>query len=239
MSAHLSESAPFALRLERVQERIQAALRRAGRADSVTLVGVTKTIEPAYIAEAYRCGLRHFGENRVQEFEEKRRFLSLPEATWHLVGHLQTNKSRRATELFDRVDSLDSLRLAERLNRDAADLDKQLPVLIQVHLGKEPTKFGVPEANLLALVEQVGALPQLDLRGLMVLPPYFDDPEQVRPFFRRLRELAEEVARQQIPQVKLRELSMGMSHDFEVAIEEGATMVRLGTALFGPRPGEK
>lgn len=230
-----SEILSVAARIERIRERIEAALRRAGRTGSVTLVAVTKTVDPGRIAEAYRCGIRHFGENRVQEFDEKRRFLTLPEASWHLVGHLQSNKARRAVELFDCVHALDSAPLAERLDRCAGDAGKRLPVLLQVHHGDEPTKFGVEETGLLPLVEKVSTLSHLDLRGLMSLPPLCEDPEQVRPYFRRLRELAEEVAAR-IPRVNLRELSMGMSHDFEVAIEEGATMVRLGTALFGPRP---
>ncbi|MFQ5816653.1 MAG: YggS family pyridoxal phosphate-dependent enzyme [Terriglobia bacterium] len=232
----MPEAFTLAARLQRVQERIQVACRRAGRTDAVTLVAVTKTITPDRIAEAHRCGLRHFGENRVQEFEAKRRSLTLPAATWHLVGHLQSNKARRAVELFDCVESLDTSRLAHRLDQLAAAAGRRLPVLLQVHLGDEPAKFGVAEADLAPLAEQVAALPHLELRGLMLLPPYFDDPQQVRPFFRRLRQLAEEIARRQIPGLTLTELSMGMSHDFEVAIEEGATTVRLGTALFGPRP---
>ncbi len=232
----MPEGSPIATNLKQVQSRIQAGLARAGRSDQVTLVAVTKTVDPARITEAYRCGLRHFGENRIQEFAEKRPRLVLPSATWHMVGHLQSNKAKRAAEWFDWVQSVDSLRLAQRLDLAAAEAGKRLPVLIQVHLGGEESKFGVEEQELLPLVEGVAALAHLELRGLMALPPYFGDPEQVRPFFRRLRELAETVARQQIPGVVLRELSIGMSHDFEVAIEEGATIVRLGTALFGPRP---
>ncbi|MFQ5927313.1 MAG: YggS family pyridoxal phosphate-dependent enzyme [Terriglobia bacterium] len=228
----------LAVSLERVQERIHAALRCAGRSDAVTLVAVTKTVAPERIGEAYRCGLRHFGENRVQEFDAKRPLLTLPATTWHLVGHLQSNKARRAVELFDCVESLDSSHLADRLERFAAAAGKRLPVLLQLHLGDEAAKFGVAEADLLPLAEHVASLPHLELRGLMLLPPYFDDPEQVRPFFRRLRQLAEELARRLIPGLPRPELSMGMSHDFEVAIEEGATIVRLGTALFGPRPGK-
>lgn len=230
-----SEILSVAARIERIRERIEAALRRAGRTDSVTLVAVTKTVDPGRIAEAYRCGIRHFGENRVQEFDEKRRFLTLPEASWHLVGHLQSNKARRAVELFDWVHALDSAPLAERLDRCAGDAGKRLPVLLQVHQGDEPTKFGVEETGLIPLVEKISTLAHLDLRGLMSLPPFCEDPEKVRSYFRRLRQLAEAAAAR-VARMNLRELSMGMSHDFEVAIEEGATMVRLGTALFGPRP---
>ena len=219
----------------RLEERMQAALHRAQRTDPVTLVAVTKLIDPERIADAYRCGIRHFGENRVQEAAEKRRFLSLPNATWHLVGHLQSNKARQAVEFFDWIQSVDSSALAERLNRLAAS-GKRVPVLIQVNLGNEPSKQGISEEGLLPLVERTAALPHLDLRGLMCLPPYFDDPEQVRPFFRQLAEWRDTLAARLPPGVNLRELSMGMSHDFEVAIEEGATMIRVGTALFGPRP---
>ena len=222
--------------LARVQERIQVAARRAGRADEVTLVAVTKSVPPERIAEAYRAGVRHFGENRLQEFEDKRPLLALPSATWHMVGHVQTNKARRAVELFHRVDSLDSLRLAEKLAAAAREQGRGLPVLLQVHLGEEETKHGVAPADLLAVVEQVAALDGLTLEGLMTIPPFLDPPERVRPFFRRLRELAEEIGRRRLARRAMRELSMGMSHDFEVAIEEGATQVRLGTALFGPRP---
>jgi hypothetical protein len=223
--------------LGHLEERMNAALRRAQRTDEVTLVAVTKLVDPGRIAEAYRCGIRHFGENRVQEAAEKRRFLSLPEATWHLVGHLQSNKARQAVELFDWIQSLDSVALAERLNRLAA-AGKKVPVLIQVNLGNEASKQGISEEGLLPLVERTAALPHLELRGLMCLPPYFDDPEQVRPFFRRLAELRDALAPRVPSGVNLGELSMGMSHDFEVAIEEGATMIRVGTALFGPRPSQ-
>lgn len=225
--------------LERVQERIRAAERRAGRPGSVTLVAVTKLVPPERIAEAYRAGVRHFGENRVQEFDEKRRWLTLPSATWHLVGHLQSNKARRAADLFARVDSLDSFRLAEKLAEAAAGLGKRLPVLIQVRLGGETTKHGVEPGGVAELVEKCATLDALAIQGLMAIPPFLELPEELRPFFRRLRDLAEELERRRIPGVEMRELSMGMSHDFEVAIEEGATQVRLGTALFGARPARR
>lgn len=223
--------------LERVQERMRAAARRAGRTDEVTLLAVTKTVSAERIAEAYQAGVRHFGENRVQEFDAKHALLTLPSAVWHMVGHVQTNKARRAVELFARVDSLDSLRLAEKLSAAASAAGRELPVLVQVRLGEEATKQGVPPEQVVALVEQAAAFEGLRIEGLMTLPPYLEPAERIRPFFRRLRELAEEIGRKRIPGVAMRELSMGMSHDFEVAIEEGATQVRLGTALFGPRPG--
>jgi hypothetical protein len=215
-------------RLEQVQERMAAALRRAGRRDEVTLVGVTKLVDVDRISEAYRAGVRHFGENRVQEFEDKQRLLSLPSAVWHMVGHVQSNKAKRAVEIFHSVDTLDSLSLAEKLSAGAGATGRRLPVLIQVKLGEEQTKSGVTPEALGALVEHTRALEGLELRGLMALPPFFESAEAVRPYFRRSRELAERFG--------LRELSMGMSHDFEVAIEEGATQVRIGTALFGERP---
>lgn len=225
--------------LERLQGRMRAACRRAGRGDEATLVAVTKQVSPERITEAYRAGVRHFGESRVQEFEDKRRGLSLPSATWHMVGHLQSNKARRALELFDRIDSLDSLGLAEKLASGAETQGRKMPVLIQVHLGAEPAKHGVEPDELGALVEGVARLPALVVEGLMTIPPFSESPEDARPHFRRLRELAEELSRLRLPGVEMRELSMGMSHDFEVAIEEGATQVRIGTALFGPRPGQR
>lgn len=222
--------------LERIHERINAALKRADRRDAVTLVVVTKTIAADRIAEACRCGVRHFGENRVQEFKEKRPLLALPSVHWHLVGHLQTNKARQAVELFDRVDSVDSVRLAEKLAHAVGGQGSKLPVLIQVHLGEEPSKHGVAPGEVEALVKQVAELETLQVEGLMTIPPFSDDSEETRPYFRQLRALAEQIERSRIPGVSMRELSMGMTNDFEVAIEEGATQVRLGTAIFGPRP---
>jgi len=216
-------------RLEQVQERIRAALHRVGRTDVVTLVAVSKAVDVDRIAEAYRAGVRHFGENRVQEFEEKRRFLNLPSALWHMVGHVQGNKAKRAAEIFNRIDSVDSQHVAEKLSAAATAANLRLPVLVQVKLGEEQTKSGVTPEELEILVERLRGLAGLEVLGLMTLPPYLEPAERVRPYFRRLRALAERLA--------LRELSMGMSHDFEVAIEEGATQVRIGTALFGERPG--
>ncbi|MGH9776971.1 MAG: YggS family pyridoxal phosphate-dependent enzyme [Candidatus Acidiferrales bacterium] len=222
--------------LGRLQERIEAARQRAGRRDEVTLVAVTKQVPVERIAEAYRAGVRHFGENRVQEFEDKHRLLVLPSATWHMVGHLQSNKAGQALELFDCVDSLDTLHLAQKLDKAAGEQGNRLPVLIQVHLGDEPSKHGVEPASLAALAEQLAGLPHLAVEGLMTIPPFLEPAERLRPFFHRLRELAEEIDRRRFSSVSMRRLSMGMTHDFEVAVEEGASEVRLGTALFGPRP---
>ncbi|PYU94669.1 MAG: YggS family pyridoxal phosphate-dependent enzyme [Acidobacteria bacterium] len=222
--------------IARVQERIAEACRRVGRRpEDVKLVAVSKTVPPDRIRAAYDAGLRDFGENRVQEANAKRAALSDLTVTWHLVGHLQSNKAKLARELFHWAHSLDSLRLAQKLDQAAVSSGDRLPVLIEVNLGEEQTKSGVREQDVLPLAEQVSRLPTLELRGLMVLPPFFEDPEQARPFFGRLRDLAKTIEAANSPGVSMRELSMGMSHDFEVAIEEGATTVRIGTAIFGER----
>jgi pyridoxal phosphate enzyme (YggS family) len=220
----------------RVRERIFAACRRAGRKpEEVRLIAISKTMPPDRIRRAYDAGIRDFGENRVQEAAAKRPALSDLTVTWHLVGHLQSNKAKHARELFHWVHSVDSLHLAERLDKVALSRSDRLPVLVEVNLGGEETKSGVSENEVAPLVEAMGKLETLEVRGLMVIPPFLDDPEQVRPNFRRLRELAKEVAARNLPNVSMQELSMGMSYDFEVAVEEGATMVRVGTAIFGPR----
>jgi len=222
--------------VERVQRRIHQACRRAGRSDKdVRLIAVSKTKPAEAVRQAYAAGLREFGENRVQEAAAKRKELRDLDAEWHLIGHLQSNKAKQAVQLFDCVHSVDSLHLAEKIDRAAAALGREMPVLIEVHLGEEASKFGVEENDLLQLAEELGALPSLDLQGLMTLPPFLDNPEDVRPFFRRLRELAERIEARNLLGVSMRELSMGMSHDFEIAIEEGATIVRVGTAIFGER----
>lgn len=222
--------------VERVQERIRLACRRSGRAaEDVRLLAVSKTKPAEAIRQAYAAGLREFGENRVQEAAAKRPELEDLDAVWHLIGHLQSNKAKQACRLFDAIHSVDSLHLAEKIGRAAAALNRKMPVLVEVHLGEETSKFGVEEDGVMRLAEQFGALPSLELRGLMTLPPFFDDPQDVRPFFRRLRELAGRIEARGLPGVSMRELSMGMSHDFEIAIEEGATIIRVGTAIFGER----
>lgn len=225
--------------IERVRERIAAACHRAGRRpEDVKLVAVTKTVAPERIREAYEAGLRDFGENRVQEAEAKRRALSDLTVIWHMVGHVQTNKAKPARELFHWVHSLDSWRLAEKLHHAAVCGGERLPVLIEVKLSDEPAKSGAREEEVLQLAEQVGGLETLELRGLMVIPPLFENPEGARPFFCRLRELAGKIESAKLPNVSTREFSMGMSNDFEVAIEEGATIVRVGAAIFGARQGK-
>lgn len=225
-----------AVALRAVRERLARAAEGAGRrADDITLVGVSKTQPAEAVRQAYDAGLRDAGENKVQEAEGKIQALAdlRPGLRWHLVGHLQANKARRAAALFDLIHSLDSLALAERLERAAAQHGRRLDVLVQVDLAGEETKHGVPEQGLHALLEFVRGLKSLRAVGLMVLPPLVDDPQASRPFFRRLRGLRDTALRDGL--LLGDQLSMGMSHDFEVAIEEGATLVRVGTALFGAR----
>jgi hypothetical protein len=225
--------------LATLRARIEAAARRAGRSPAeIELMGVTKQVEPRRIREAYDAGLRLFGENRVQEFAEKINLLrDLTDATFHLIGHLQSNKAARAAELFAGVDSLDSLRLAEKLNAAAVKLGKKLPVLIELNLGGESAKSGLPphSPQLEPLLAAAPRFSALEFRGLMAIPPHTPDPEGARPYFRRLRELRDQLAARALPGVALSTLSMGMTYDFEVAIEEGSTCVRIGTALFGER----
>lgn len=230
----MPDRSAIASNFARVRERVGQAAKRAGRsADEVTIVAVSKTFPSEAIRAAYDAGLRHFGENRVQEWESKRAALAQLDATWHLIGHLQSNKSRRAAYLFHRVDSVDDLALAKRLDAAAAAEGKNLPVLIEVRLSDEITKSGIAESELASLAASIAPFGHVDLLGLMTIPPFLDDPERVRPYFRKLRELRDEVSRH-IGR-KLPVLSMGMSHDFEVAIEEGATEIRAGTAIFGER----
>jgi pyridoxal phosphate enzyme (YggS family) len=221
-----------------IRDRIAAAACRAGRQpEDIALMAVSKTFPAERIREAYDAGLRMFGENRVQEFAGKANALrDLDSAEWHLIGHLQTNKATKAVELFAAVDSVDSLRLAQKLNASAQQLGKKLKVLIEINVGGEAAKSGVaPES--LELEELLSAAPELEyleFRGLMTIPPFNDDPREARPYFRKLRDLRDQIARR-LPGFNMRELSMGMSHDFEVAIEEGSTCVRVGTAIFGER----
>lgn len=227
----------LAARLTEVRERLATAARNCGRSpDEVKLIAISKTHPASAIRTLIELGATDFGENRVQEAEEKIAEIGRQQARWHLVGHLQANKARRAVSLFEVIHSLDSLELARRLDRLCAEEGREkLPVLIQVDLGHEETKSGVDESELTHMVEALGPLIHLDLIGLMTLPPWFDDTEQSRPFFRRLRELRDELAGRGAFGDRQGELSMGMTHDFEVAIQEGATMVRIGTAIFGER----
>jgi hypothetical protein len=224
-------------RLERVLERMaEAAVRANRRPDDVKLVAVSKTHPAEIIREAIVAGVTDLGENRVQEAEAKIPEVGRQAARWHLIGHLQSNKARRAVELFDVIHSLDSAALARRLDRACGEMGREeLPVLIQIDLGQEATKSGSAESEVPEIIDAIRQSQRLRLTGLMTLPPYFDDPEQARPFFRRLRELRDELRAQGVFGESSGELSMGMTHDYEVAIEEGATMVRVGTAIFGAR----
>jgi uncharacterized pyridoxal phosphate-containing UPF0001 family protein len=271
-----TEKSVIAENLERIRERVARAAGRAGRrVEDVTIVAVSKTFPFEAIRTAYDAGLRHFGENRVQEWESKQERVADLDVTWHLIGHLQSNKARRAAGLFDRVDSVDSLGLAQKLDaavaegagteaarlisseksrpfvpqgeRDAlrvasgqagatksgAANGERLRVLIEVSLGGEVAKSGVAEADLAMLAEGVGELANLELLGLMTIPPFLDDPESVRPYFRKLRELRDGLVRRVGRPLPV--LSMGMSHDFEIAVEEGATEIRVGAGIFGER----
>jgi len=222
-----------------LQEKILQAGKRSDRNPSeIALMAVTKTHPPARIREAYEAGLRLFGENRVQEFAGKASALAdLPGARWHMIGHLQTNKAAKAAELFDAVDSVDSVKLAERLDAAARASNKKLQVLIEINVGGEDAKTGValdsPELeNLLAAAPRLEAL---NFRGLMTIPPFTEDPEGARPYFRMLRGFRDQIAARNLPAITSETLSMGMSHDFAVAIEEGSTCIRIGTAIFGER----
>jgi PLP dependent protein len=222
-----------------VQDRIAAAARRAAHnPDEIILMGVSKTFPIERIREAYAAGLRVFGENRVQEFAGKADALrDLRDTEWHLIGHLQTNKAAKAAELFDAVDSVDSVRMAEKLNAFAESAGKTLSVLIEINLGGEKAKSGVAldSGELEQLLRNALRWDNLKINGLMTVPPYTEDPEGSRPYFRQLRQIRDSIAARDLPQISIAVLSMGMSHDFEVAIEEGATCVRVGTAIFGER----
>ncbi len=222
-----------------VRERIASAARRAGRSlEEIALMAVSKTQPPERICEAYDLGLRIFGENRVQEFAGKAGLLrDLHDTEWHMIGHLQTNKAAKTVELFSSVDSIDSLKLAEKLSAAAEKMGKKLNVLIEINVGGEAAKSGTAP-NSQELEELLIAAPRLEalvFRGLMTVPPFTNDPESARPYFRRLRELRDAIAARKLPAIAMDQLSMGMSHDFEVAIEEGSTCVRVGTAIFGER----
>jgi len=229
----------IAANISSIQQRITAAARRAGRnVDDISLMAVSKTQPPERIREAYDAGQRLFGENRVQEFAAKAGALQdLQAAEWHMIGHLQTNKAAKTAELFRAVDSVDSLKLAEKLDAAARLLGKKLEVLIEINVGGEAAKSGVAPGSreLEELLVAASRLEALVFHGLMTVPPFTDDPQGARPYFRKLRELRDAIAARKLPAVAMDQLSMGMSHDFEVAIEEGSTCVRVGTAIFGER----
>ena len=222
--------------LARVQATIAQAVTRAGRRpDEVTLIAVSKTFDAATVQQAVDAGARDLGENRVQEAATKVDSVKADGLRWHLIGHLQSNKARLAVKTFDVIHTIDSVELAERLDRISGEEQRRLDVLVQVDLGHEAAKTGADETELPAIIETLDAARHLSLKGLMTLPPLFEEAERARPFFRRLREIRDELNQYRPPERRLAELSMGMSHDFLVAIEEGATMVRVGTAIFGAR----
>ena len=222
-----------------VRKRIAGAAERVGRApEEIVLMAVSKTFPSQSIREAYTAGLRVFGENRVQEFARKADAMcDLVDVNWHLIGHLQTNKAAKAAESFDAVDSVDSVRLADKLNMSANNANKTLSILIEINVGGEAAKSGmvIGSDELEEILQSAPRWANLRLRGLMTVPPYSEDPEGSRPYFRQLRQIRDGIANRKLPEVEMQVLSMGMSHDFEVAIEEGATCVRVGTAIFGKR----
>ena len=227
----------LAARFAGVKADIETAATKSGRDPAdVRLIAISKTHPSSLIKSLVELGATDLGENRVQEAEGKIPQVGRNAARWHLVGHLQANKARRALQLFDVIHSLDSIALAQRLDRLCVEIGRQsVPLLIQVDLGHEETKTGIDEQDLSQLIDAVKGLERLELIGLMTLPPFFADPEQARPYFRRLRQLRDELATTGVFGDNRGELSMGMTHDFAVAIEEGATMVRIGTAIFGER----
>jgi hypothetical protein len=218
--------------LLKVRERMERAAQKAGRdPKEINLVAVSKTVEVDRIKEAVGAGVSILGENYIQEAEKKVEVLGKP-VSWHFIGHLQSNKAKYAVRLFDVIHSIDSVSLAEELDRRAAQSDRVIKVMIEVNLSGEATKFGTDEERVLNLARRIQNLGHLSLEGLMTMPPYFDSPEMSRPYYAALRELKD---RMFADGIRLKELSMGMSNDFEIAIEEGATYIRVGTAIFGPR----
>jgi pyridoxal phosphate enzyme (YggS family) len=223
-------------RLEQVRERIRKVCESCNRdADSVRLVAVSKTIPAGTVKEAIESGVRILGENYVQEAREKFDALIQYPVSWHFIGHLQSNKTKYAVRLFDLIHSVDSLKLARELDKQAKKVDKIQQILVQVNISEEDTKSGIRADEAPRLISEISELENLSIRGLMTMPPYFYQPEKVKPFFAALRKLRDQVKERSLTNVSMEELSMGMTGDFEVAIEEGATLVRIGTAIFGER----
>lgn len=223
--------------IDHVRNRIRYAATAAGRDPAeIRLVAVGKTVPSDRIRNAVEAGIQIVGENYIKEAREKATVLSHLPIFWHFIGHLQSNKSKYAVRLFDLIHSVDSVRLAEELNGQSKKISKIQSILVQVNISEEKTKSGVSIAGALPLIREVARFENLKIEGLMAMPPYFDAPERARPYFRRLRELMQFIDAEKIPNVLMKELSMGMSGDFEIAVEEGATLVRIGTAIFGHRP---
>jgi pyridoxal phosphate enzyme (YggS family) len=218
-----------------VLDRMDQAAKRAGRdPEEIKLVTVSKTVEPARIREAIEAGVTILGENYVQEARRKIEEIGHG-IQWHMIGHLQTNKAKYAVSLFDYVHSIDGISLAREIDRRAAQKGRRVRALVEVNLSGETSKFGIDPEDVMELIQHVASLKHISIEGLMTMPPYFDDPERARPYFVGLRELRDRVRREKIEGLRMDELSMGMSGDFEAAIEEGATMIRVGTAIFGER----
>lgn len=224
-------------RLKRIRQKIAEAALRSGRnPDDISIVGVTKTVPPDLIVKGVEAGLRILGGNYIQESLEKMEALATPTVCWHFIGRLQSNKAKQAVLHFDLIHSTDSEKLAVEINRQAKRSNKVQPILIQVNTGEEHTKSGVLPNETLELVKRINHLENISIRGLMTMPPFFDAPERVRPFFRALNDIKKQIEDAGLENVAMETLSMGMTGDYEVAVEEGATLVRIGTALFGDRP---
>ena len=223
-------------RLDEIKERIRRAAEACGRdVDSVRLVAVSKTVAPDIVREALEAGVTILGENYVQEAREKVKVLVQYPVSWHFIGHLQSNKAKYAVRLFDMIHSVDSLKLAHELDKQAAKVDKIQQILVQVNISGEDTKSGISADETIELISAISRLKNLSIKGLMTMPPFFYQPEKVRPYFAALRNLRDQIKDRCIPNVSMQELSMGMTGDFEVAIQNGATLVRIGTAIFGER----
>ena len=223
-------------RLESVKKQIEAVAKNCNRdAESVRLVAVSKTIPTNRVQEAIEAGVTILGENYVQEARAKFNDLVVYPVSWHFIGHLQSNKAKYAVRLFDLIHSVDSFKLARELNKQAVKINKIQHILVQVNIAEESTKSGAAAQDTLNLLEDISDLKNLAIKGLMTMPPFFNNPEKVRPYFKALRDLRDDLKQQRLPNVVLQELSMGMTGDFEAAIEEGATLVRIGTAIFGER----
>ena len=223
--------------LEQIRKKIEKKAGDCGRdPSSIRLVAVSKKKPAERIREAAKAGATSFGENYIKEAVEKIEALAALNLSWHFIGHLQSNKAGHAVKHFDLIHTVDSMKLASELNRQAEKIGKVQNVLIQVNISREATKSGISQEDVTDLVKDISLLPHIAVKGLMTMPPYVEDPEEARPYFRKLRLISEEIGKKGIPDISMAELSMGMTHDFETAIEEGATLVRIGTAIFGERP---
>ncbi len=223
-------------KIDKIKNRIEQAALSCGRDPlSVELVAVTKTVSPEKVIAAARAGMFIFGENYIQEAMEKIDKIADSRLSWHFIGHLQSNKAKYVVRYFDLIHSVDSLKLAKEINRQANKLDKIQNILVQVNIAMEATKSGVTEKDTISLIRDISKLENISVKGLMTMPPFFNQPEKVRPYFKALAQLKEQIQEESIENIEIKELSMGMTGDFEVAIEEGATLVRIGTAIFGDR----